>query len=288
MQKMVDLSGKRIVVTGGSMGIGLACANACLSAGAKVIICARTRRPLKQAAEDLKKKGFSDIHSIVADVTRQRQVEAVFHEMDDKFGGLDGVIHCAGVYGPIGLVTEVDPEAWFKAVRINLFGTFLVARQASSVMQSKGGGRIVLMSGGGAATPFPRYTAYACGKVSVVRFTETLAQEMKPFNIEVNCLAPGFVITRLHRETLAAGDRAGKDFLENTQRQIQSGGVPVSIAANAAAFLVSDEAKGITGKFVAAPYDGWADWKKHLDELTKHDIFTLRRIVPKDRGMNWQ
>src|SRR5437867_1761397 len=160
MQSKRDLTGKRIAVTGGSMGIGLASAEACL-----------------------------------------------------------------------------------EAIRINLFGTFLVARQACRLMKTRGGGRLVLFSGGGAATPFPHYTAYACGKAAVVRLTETLAQEMQPFNIQVNCVAPGFVVTRLHQETLVAGDRAGAAFLEQTKRQIESGGVPATVGAGAAAFLLSDAAR---------------------------------------------
>lgn len=288
MGKKVDLSGKRIVITGGSMGIGLACAEACLEGGAKVMICARSEGPLVQAVDHCRQRGFANVEARVADVTSQDQVEALLEAAIMRFGGLDGVIHCAGIYGPIGPATEVDPSAWFDAIRVNLFGTFLVARQACRLLQARGGGRIVVFSGGGAATPFPNFTAYACGKVGVVRLTETLAQEMQPFNVEINCVAPGFVITRLHQDTLAAGGKAGKAFLENTKRQIETGGVPATVGAGAAAFLISDQAKGISGKFVAAPYDGWNSWPKHLDELQKTDIFTLRRIVPKDRGMDWQ
>lgn len=252
------------------------------------MICARTKDPLMQALDQLRQKGFSQVEARVADVTNQDHVEAILQAAVTRWGGLEGVIHCAGIYGPIGPVMEVDPSAWFDAVRSNLFGTFLVARQACRVLKACGGGRIILFSGGGAATPFPNFTAYACGKVGVVRLTETLAQEMQPFNVAVNCVAPGFVITRLHQDTLAAGERAGIAFLENTKRQIEAGGVPVTVGASAAAFLMSDEAKGITGKFVAAPYDDWEAWPKHLEELQKTDIFTLRRIVPKDRGMDWQ
>jgi 3-oxoacyl-[acyl-carrier protein] reductase len=96
------------------------------------------------------------------------------------------------------------------------------------------------------------------------------------------------VITRLHQQTLSAGKLAGEKFLEATKAQIEKGGVPASVGGNAAAFLISEQAQGITGKFVAAPYDGWSDWIKHLDELKNTDIFTLRRILPKERGMDWQ
>ncbi|WP_447974973.1 SDR family NAD(P)-dependent oxidoreductase [Nitrospira sp. Kam-Ns4a] len=288
MQSKVDLSGKRIVVTGGSMGIGLACAEACLEAGAKVLICARTKEPLIEALEGFRRKGFRGAEAEVGDVTQQEQMDAVFQATIVRLGGLDGVIHCAGIYGPIGAVTDVDPGEWADAIRVNLFGTFLVTKLACQILKARGGGRIVLFSGGGAASPFPNYTAYACSKVAVVRLTETVAQEMRALNVEINCVAPGFVITRLHQQTLAAGERAGRAFLENTKRQIESGGVPASVGARAAAFLVSDAAKGITGKFVAAPYDGWEAWPQHLDELQKTDIFTLRRVVPRDRGMDWQ
>jgi NAD(P)-dependent dehydrogenase (short-subunit alcohol dehydrogenase family) len=193
------------------------------------------------------------------------------------------------VYGPIGPVVKVDPTEWFDAIRVNLFGSFLVARRAAQVMIERGGGGvIVLMSGGGAATPFPNYTSYACGKVGVVRLTETLAQELVSHNVRVNCVAPGFVATRLHDQTLAAGVELAGAFLENTKAQLAKGGVPPSVAAGAVAFLLSDRAAGITGRFVAAPYDGFENWPTHAAAIKGSDLFTLRRIVPRDRGMDWQ
>ena len=104
----------------------------------------------------------------------------------------------------------------------------------------------------------------------------------------MNALSPGFVVTRLHQQTLAAGERAGAEFLAKTRDQIRSGGVPAETAAGAAVFLVSDRSRGITGKFLAAPYDGWREWPAHLRELQSTDVFTLRRIGPKERGMQWQ
>lgn len=277
----VSLHDKSILVTGGSMGIGLACARAALDAGARVMICARGAEALAAAAAEL-----GGVATARADVGEPDEVEALFEAFATAFGRCDGVIHCAGVYGPIGPITELDPGAWWDALRINLFGTFLVARAAARRMRAAGGGRIVLFSGGGASGPFPNYTAYASGKAAVVRFTETIAQELGP-EIEVNCIAPGFVATRLHRETLDAGARAGT-FLDRTRAELERGGVAPEVGAAAAAFLVSDAAAGITGKFVAAPYDGYRAWPERLEALQTTDVFTLRRILPRERGMDWQ
>jgi 3-oxoacyl-[acyl-carrier protein] reductase len=270
------------------MGIGLACAEACLTAGARVTLCARTDAPLQEAVATLRAQGHSHVAGYVADVSERADVDALLARAVELHGALDGLLHCAAILGPIGPVTDVEPDAWLETLRVNLFGTFLVARQVCRHMAARGGGRIVLLSGGGAASPFPNYTAYACSKAGVVRFAETLAEEMRPFNIEVNALAPGFVATRMHAATLMAGARAGQDYLDRTRRGLESGGVPPSVAAGAAAFLLSDRVKGITGKFVSAPHDGWDAWPQYLQAIQDTDIFTLRRIIPKDRGMDWQ
>jgi NAD(P)-dependent dehydrogenase (short-subunit alcohol dehydrogenase family) len=288
-KQQIDLSGKTVLVTGGSMGLGLESARSCLSYGANVFVCARGKDALARAAHELTQNASEErVGVVAADVGDASDVERLFERLVSRFGRCDGVIHAAGVLGPIGSILEIDdPDLWWETLRINLFGTFLVTRAAARRMKAAGGGRIVLYAGGGASAPFPNYTSYACSKVAVVRFTETVAQELAP-DVEVNCLAPGFVLTRMHQETLAAGEKAGKDFLEKTQTMLAEGGVSPTIAAEVSAFLVSDAARGITGKFVAAAYDGYTEWPMHLAELQDTDIFTLRRILPRERGMNWQ
>lgn len=289
LKQDIDLRGKSILVTGGSMGLGLESARSCLGYGANVMLCARGKDALAQASSELAQLNADGrIETHAADVGSEKDVEALFDRVEALFGRCDAVVHAAGIYGPIGNLCDLDDaDAWWETLRINLFGTFLVARAAARRMKRGGGGRMVLYSGGGASGPFPNYTAYASSKVAVVRFTETIAQELAP-DIEVNCLAPGFVLTRIHRQTLEAGERAGKDFFEKTQALLAEGGVPPTVAAEASAFLVSDAAKGITGKFVAAAYDKYREWPLHLAELRDGDLFTLRRILPRDRGLDWQ
>lgn len=288
MTTAAPLGGMTVVVTGGSMGIGLACAEECVRNGSKVVICARGQSDLERAQRTLEALPGAYVRSVRADVTDPGSIERVL-DAALEFGGLDGVVHSAGIYGPIGPVVKVDPDQWLDAIRVNLFGTFLVARAACRRMIARGTrGSVVLMSGGGAATPFANYTAYACGKVGVVRLTETLALEVAPHGVRVNCVAPGFVATRLHAQTLDAGDELAGSFVETTRQQLAKGGVSPTVAARTVTFLLSERAAGITGRFVAAPYDGWERWPERLDKIAGSDLFTLRRIVPRDRGMDWQ
>ena len=280
MNAPVDLSGKSVAITGASMGIGFAVARTALEAGARgVTICARDSDGVTYACERLSDDGFRDrVRGLAADVSRAADVERFFAFAHDAFGAIDAVVHAAAVVEPIGSILDVDPQQWLRAVEIDLFGSFLVARAACERMRERGG-RIVLFSGGGASFPWPEYTAYACSKVAVVRLVETIAMEMQSYGIEINALAPGMVATRMLERVHAAAAQAG--------RAVQPGATPER-AAHAAAFLISPAAAGISGKFVSANYDDYAAWPQRLETLHESDVFTLRRIVPKDRGMTWQ
>ncbi|HET9393762.1 MAG TPA: SDR family oxidoreductase [Candidatus Rubrimentiphilum sp.] len=279
---------RTIIVTGGSMGIGKAVAERCLRGGANVFFCAREKGALERTLDELQAEFPSMVGAETADISREQDVTRLFESARRRFGDVHAVIHAAAVLGPIGTIVDVDPRDWLRTIEIDLFGAFLVAREACRQMKSTGG-RIVLFSGGGASAALPHYSAYASSKAAVVRLTETIAGEMAQFGIEINCLAPGFVITRMHEQTLAAGSSvAGEEYYERTKREVEAGGASPDAAAEAAAFLASDAAKGITGKFVSAVYDGWREWPAHASQLRASDIFTLRRIVPKDRGMDWQ
>lgn len=288
MSTGLDLEGKTIVVTGGSMGIGRACAAELLRRGAEVVACARGEVALATAVRELEEQARGRIRGVPCDVTDEAGVERLFASAE-RNGTLWGVIHAAGIYGPIGPVAQVDAGEWLGAIRVNLFGAFLVAREACRrLIARRSPGSLVLLAGGGAASPFPNYSAYAASKAATVRLAETLAQEVADHGIRVNTLAPGFVATRLHQKTFDAGPELAGSFLEDTKSRLSTGGVPVELAAEAAAFLLSERSAGITGRFLAAPYDSWKSWPEHRDEFQSSDLFTLRRIVPKDRQKNWQ
>ena len=281
------LEGSVALVTGGSHGIGKTVVRRLLEEGAAVAFCAREAAGLSASASDLAAIG-GGLFPCQADVTDEASVNGLVAKTLERFGRIDVLVNNAGIYGPIGPVWENDPRHWRQTIETNLFGTFLVSHAVLPAMIEAGRGKVINMSGGGAATPFPRYSAYAASKAAVIRLTETLAAEVAEHNIQVNAVAPGFVATRLHEDTLNAGSRAGAEFLWKTREELDKGGVSPEVVAGLVAFLASSEADWITGRFIHAVWDGWAEFGRHREEITKTDLFTLRRIVPTDRGMSWR
>jgi 3-oxoacyl-[acyl-carrier protein] reductase len=114
----------------------------------------------------------------------------------------------------------------------------------------------------------------------MVRLTETLAEEVRPYNIQVNTLAPGAINTRILEEVLTAGEAAGEATLSQAKRQKQSGGDSLEKAVELAVFLASDESGGLTGKLISAQHDPWREWAGKADELNATPMYTLRRLDP--------
>jgi 3-oxoacyl-[acyl-carrier protein] reductase len=286
----VKLQGKTILVTGASQGLGLAVAERCLSEGADVAVCARSREAIERVGASLRARAAEGqrVLAAVADVSKAGEVDALVARVGRELGELHGLVNNAGIYGPKGLSEEVDWTEWVKAVEINLHGTVLPCRAVLPAFRKRGSGRIVNLSGGGATAPLPRFSAYAASKAAVVRFTETLAEELRGTAIYVNAVAPGALNTRLLDEAIAAGpDKVGQAFYERALAQKADGGAPLEKGAALCAFLLSSDSDGIQGRLLSAVWDPWADLPARAKELQESDIYTLRRIVPKDRGRDW-
>jgi NAD(P)-dependent dehydrogenase (short-subunit alcohol dehydrogenase family) len=192
------------------------------------------------------------------------------------------------VYGTKGPIETIDWQEWSDSIDINLKGTVLQCRSVIPHFKDNQHGKIIILSGGGATKPMPFLSAYAASKAAIVRFAETLAEEVKDFSIDVNTLAPGALNTRLLDEILAAGpQKVGKKFYEQSLKQQQQGGTPLTVGASLCVFLASSISDGITGKLISAVWDPWQNLPDYLEDLKNSDIYTLRRIIPEDRGMEW-
>ncbi len=286
----MKLKGYAAVITGANQGLGEAIAGAFVRHGADIFICARDRYKLESVCKKLRsvaRKG-QKITCAVADVSKEKDVKKMIKAAILKLGGIDILVNNAGIYGPKGAVEKVDAAEWVQAVQVNLSGVFYTCKHILAHMKKKGHGKIINLSGGGATAPMPFLSAYAASKAGVVRLTETLALECKDFGIDVNSVAPGALNTRLLEEVLAAGPKAvGDEFYAKALEQKKKGGVPLEVGAELCAFLASSESDGITGKLISAVWDPWKDLPRHLKDLQGTDLYTLRRIVPEDRGRSW-
>jgi 3-oxoacyl-[acyl-carrier protein] reductase len=275
----MTLKGKNVVITGGSLGIGFAVAEKCLSEGARVVIAARNREDIDRSVAKLEKNSAGSVYSYSLDVSDLSKVKEFASWCAAHVGDISGLVNCAGIYGPIGRTTTVDLQEFKRTLEVNFLGTMYMCSVFAPMMRSRSHKKIVNFSGGGAASPFPNYSAYATSKIAIVRYTENIALELQGDSFDVNCVAPGFVITRLHQQTLAAGsDAAGARFYEGTRKQIESGGVPPEKAADLTAFLLYAESDGITGKFISAPWDPWGSVDFQNALRSDKDLCTIRRI----------
>jgi len=281
------LANRCAIVTGASQGLGFAIARRYVEAGASVIICARDAELLERAHRELAGNGAA-VLSQVADISKPRDVSALVERAVREFGRLDVLVNNAGVAGPAGPVDEVDWQDWLHALEINLLGAVLLSRAVLPHFKRAQYGKIIQLSGGGATNPLPMLSAYAASKAAVVRFMETLAQETRQHNVDVNCIAPGALNTRILDQFIAAGpDRIGAAFHERAVSQKAQGGASLDAGAGLAVFLGSAASDGITGKLISALWDPWTALPEHLDDLRRTDVYTLRRIVPSDRHLRW-
>lgn len=283
------LAGKVAIVTGSSQGLGKEIARRYLAAGAKVMMCARDGERLRQAVGELgAEAGVAAVAGMAADVSKPDDATMLAAGAFERFGGCDVLVNNAGVYGPKGAILDVDWADWIRAFEINLLGSVLMCRAVLPHFKSAGRGKIVQVSGGGATNPLPMLSAYAVSKTAVIRFMETLAEETRELRVDVNAIAPGPLNTRMLEEILAAGpDKVGRAFYERAQKQKERGGAPLDKGAELAVFLASSESDGITGKLISALWDPWKSFQEHAADLEGTDVYTLRRIVPKDRGLTW-
>lgn len=286
----MKLAGLSAIITGASQGLGLEIAKHYLQEGANVTLCARNAEKLAEAQEELLPhvKNKTQLIAIPIDVSKPEQVELLVNSALEAFGKIDVLVANAGVYGTKGPIDEIDWDEWCRAIEINVNGTVLPCRAVLPHMKKQQYGKIIILSGGGATKPMPNLSAYATSKAAVVRFAETLAEEVMPYHIDVNTVAPGALNTRLLEEILEAGpEKVGEAFYSQSLKQKETGGTSLDVGAKLCVFLATRESDGITGRLLSAVWDPWQKLPSMIDRLKASDIYTLRRIVPEDRGQNW-
>jgi NAD(P)-dependent dehydrogenase (short-subunit alcohol dehydrogenase family) len=272
-----------LVITGSSTGIGRSITEHLLAQGHSVWGLARSDQSTLATAHP------TSFRSSRCDVSDWTQVEAAAKAVSAEWTHVDGLICAAGIQGEIGRAVTADPSNWSATVRANLDGTFYAIRAFhGQLSKAPRRAKIVCFSGGGATKPRLNFSAYGVAKTGVVRLVETIAEEERMNPLDINAIAPGAINTRLTDEVIALGPKvAGEAEYQAALKQKQTGGAPLGKAIGLVEWLLSPASDGVSGRLIAAPWDPWATLDRHATALAKSDVYTLRRIVPEERGMKF-
>jgi NAD(P)-dependent dehydrogenase (short-subunit alcohol dehydrogenase family) len=232
----MDMTGKTVLITGASRGIGAEAARVFALAGANVCLLARSKGSVESLAEDLGKRAFG----MACDVSDHTQVAHAVQACVDRFGGLDVLINNAGVVEPIAHMAEADPAAWGQVIDINLKGVFHGMHAALPVMTQAGGGSILTISSGAAHGPVEAWSHYCASKAGAAMLTSCLDKEYRDKGIRAIGLSPGTVATQMQREIKASG-------INPVSRLDWSDHIPADWPARALLWMCSPDADDFIG-----------------------------------------
>ncbi len=263
----------KLVITGSSSGIGKFLADSLEARGHFVCGLARSVQA---------RFGFQ------CDVSDWSSLQNCAEKITAKWEAVDGLICCAGIQEPIGPAMEINPTAWRSALAVNLDGTFFSIRAFYPLLRrAPHRAKVICFSGGGSTSPRPNFAAYGVSKTGVVRLVETLAAEWEKQPLDINAVAPGAIFSRMTEQVLARGAAAaGQIEFERASKQSRDNASQLGQVLGLIEFLLSSQSDGISGKLISAQWDPWEKLHELKADLNS-DIYTLRRIVPKDRGRNW-
>ena len=186
------LDGKVAIVTGGGTGIGKGIAKAFVQEGCDLVIAARNKERLEQAAGELRAAGGHEVLSVPTDVTSEDEVKALFAATMARFGRLDILVNNSGAFDG-GAIEDLTMEQWERVMSVNVTGPFLCTREAFRIMKPAGGGRIINIGSIAAQRPRELSVPYSTSKSAVWGLTTAAALEGRPYHIAVSCLHPGNV-----------------------------------------------------------------------------------------------
>src|SRR5579885_642688 len=275
--RVVDLGGQVAVVTGGGRGIGRAIAEALSASGAAVAVIARSKNELEETVAKITASG-GRAYSFPADVTDSASIAEAIAGIEELLGPIDLLVNNAGVLSPIGPFAENDFDEWWRAMDINLRGAALCSKLVLKSMIARFRGRIINVSSGGATVAIAHFSSYITAKTALVRFTECIANELRPFGVSVFAISPGTVRTPMSEHSLFS-DEGQKWFPWFKEIFDQGLDIPPERPAQLVVELASGKADELSGCFFQ-PSDNLHAMVKNKEAIEQEKLYTLRLRTP--------
>jgi len=260
------------LITGAGRGVGKRLAIGFAKAGMRVGLVGRSQAELDVTRLEIEHAGGS-AHRLRADVRDFEQISAAVDRMTNISGEVDVLVANAAILGPIGPFVQHKPRDWSEVFETNVIGVMNACRAVLPQMIHRRRGKILVIADSSSSVPRPNFAPYSASKAAVVRFVESVAEEVREHNVQINCFSPGGAYTTMIDEILEAEDRVGSKEVEEAEQIRLTGGVPAERQIQMALFLASERSNHLTGKLI----DISDDWKKMERENTRPDAWTLRR-----------
>ena len=264
---MTSLKDKSVLITGAGRGIGKRLALGFAEAGARVGLLARSKAELDLAHLEIEHAGGISLR-IRADVCDFEQMAAAAERMRSHFGGVHVLVASAAVQGPIGPLAENPPKAWAEAINTNLLGVMYSCRAVLPGMIARRAGSIVNVVSGAGCRPFADMSAYVASKTALIRLSEQMAVEAKPYGVSVFPIRPGIVRTAMVEEA--------RQKIPQIQQALDQGlDSSTEAAANLVAFLASGQADRLSGHLFSV-HDDLEKILLHAEEIERDSLYMLR------------
>jgi 3-oxoacyl-[acyl-carrier protein] reductase len=273
-------------ISGATGYAGLRLAENLASQGDDLVLSARDESSLHEIGVSLAKRFPNQRFRVfTCDLATPASWESAVGEL--SVCKVNKYINCSGTQGFVGPSSEITHDELSRVFNINLFSSIFFTNYLSKKLEREDELSVIHFSGGGSANARPLFMSYSLSKTSLVRFIENFAAENRNPNIRINAIAPGVMPSEMQKEIMSSEAlRDSKDYL-NAEKSLMGRNFDFSKVLNLCNFLLSDTSEGITGKLISAEWDNWAEWPNHVSEIRVSDVYTLRRIVGRDRGLEW-
>lgn len=263
-----------VVVTGAARGIGKAIADELGKCGARVVLADISEAQLAETAGAFREKGYQ-VLSRCTDTTDVESVQTLWEIVRETYGPIDILINNAGTFSSIAPIWEADPQKWYRDIRVNLYGSFLMCRRfVGDLVENRRGYVINIVSSGGISDPHAYMTSYASSKTGLLRMTEGLAAEVEPYDVKAFAVAPPAILTDMTKFIMH--DTGGKKWRPEFKQLFDDGvDQPPEAVSRLIIELVGGSADELSGRCFLVTED-LSTVVGRAQEILDNELMTLR------------